>query len=426
MAMLLSFLNLPMAVLLVFVVGTEMLGQEAPTQGHGQAPQLSMAARLDLVGGSDETTENGIGAGTASTPQKLSSYYYQILPSLEINANGQRSVLHLSYTFGLSEDPASPFGNTDSQLATATLSQSLGRDWKINISDSFVRTSNLGAFNASLGTTSSVPNALSYLYYASAVNQISENNYVQVRTDYGLTPQSTLSLSGSYSLLKYPNGGPFAGDLSNQQGSSLGITYTHKTSERDSWNLAFGSSYYTFGNLGSAQSQAVSAGYSHRFANEFLFQVVAGPSYVDSSQSVDGSQTGGHYVGFNGSASLQKSLKTSTIRVYFAQTSGAASGFGSISNTRNAGFTLKQGIAKNLSLSADISAFDMQGQFGNLYAARGGSATAMIGLALNQTVSLNWGGLYQRYDQATPFGFDEKRLFVTLRYNAPGLWRSSR
>jgi hypothetical protein len=184
--------------------------------------------------------------------------------------------------------------------------------------------------------------------------------------------------------------------------------------------LQYNTAYFTFTAFDNTQSQAINVGYEHRFSSNLQFQATAGPSYVNSRQAK------GSYVSYNASAKLQQTLKAATLSAYYTHTSGNATGLGSISNTQTAGFAVNHVIGENMNLSTNLSAFDIQGQFGNLYNSRGVSAAAMIGIALNREVSLNWGGQYQRYVQAAPFGFDQKRLFISIRYSDPSLWRSVR
>src|SRR5205085_6547830 len=92
--------------------------------------------------------------------------------------------------------------DSDSHVAGATFSSSLGRNWKFSLSESFALTSNLAAFNAARGVTTSAPDAFRFLFYPSAVNQSSQSNTAQIKIDY-LTDNSTLSVDSSHALLSY-------------------------------------------------------------------------------------------------------------------------------------------------------------------------------------------------------------------------------
>jgi hypothetical protein len=130
-------------------------------------------------------------------------------------------------------------------------------------------------------------------------------------------------------------------------------------------------------------------------------------------------------IGYNTSASLQKrfrstSAQTNSIVLRYIQTSGDASGLGSVSNTRQAGFSLRRDT-RSMTAFVDISAFETTGTLGNSLNARGIQGTATIGVPLTQTLSIQGGAQYQQYDHTSPYAFSEKRVFVSLRYTNPTL-----
>ena len=54
------------------------------------------------------------------------------------------------------------------------------------------------------------------------------------------------------------------------------------------------------------------------------------------------------------------------------------------------------------------------------------SAAASFCTPSTRELSLNAGAQYHKYDQTSLFVFDQKRIFISLRYNAPELWKFSR
>ena len=146
--------------------------------------------------------------------------------------------------------------------------------------------------------------------------------------------------------------------------------------------------------------------------------VAAGPSFVQNS--------GNSYATYDASVRLLKLLKPNLVSLYYSYASGEGTGLGSISDTQHAGFGFSRPVRKKISLSLDLSGFQSHGRLGNAYGTRGASGAATVGVALNKTMSLNVGGQYQRYDQAAIFGFQDRRLFVSLRFLTPELWRFAR
>ena len=127
----------------------------------------------------------------------------------------------------------------------------------------------------------------------------------------------------------------------------------------------------------------------------------------------------------NADVTLEERLRKAAISIYFVQLGGDASGLGSISDTRRAGFNVRFD-SKRATLFMDVSAFDTKGTLDNVYDTRGAAVSASVGLPLNRTFSLNAGAQYQRYDHTADFGFEQKRLFVSLRMETPAFWRFAR
>jgi hypothetical protein len=74
----------------------------------------------------------------------------------------------------------------------------------------------------------------------------------------------------------------------------------------------------------------------------------------------------------------------------------------------------------------NVSAFETRGRLDNGFSARGLQGAAMLGVPLTRTLSMMGGAQYQQYDHASPYSFAQKRVFISLRYSNPNLFRFSR
>ena len=101
-------------------------------------------------------------------------------------------------------------------------------------------------------------------------------------------------------------------------------------------------------------------------------------------------------------------------------------GLGSAADTQHGGFGLVRQFGRRTSFSIDTSAFESRGRLGNPYRTRGGSGAVTIGFRVNDMLSWEFGGQYQRYGQVAIFGFEERRFFTSLRFRVPELWRFAR
>ena len=76
---------------------------------------------------------------------------------------------------------------------------------------------------------------------------------------------------------------------------------------------------------------------------------------------------------------------------------------------------------RNINVFVDMSTFESTGTLGNTLNTRGVQGAATIGIPLTRTVSVQGGGQYQKYDRTSLYAFDQRRVFVSLRYSNPTL-----
>jgi hypothetical protein len=105
------------------------------------------------------------------------------------------------------------------------------------------------------------------------------------------------------------------------------------------------------------------------------------------------------------------------------QTGGGVSGLGSVSTFRDLGLNMSRTLGKTTTISANVSGFNSQGLQVNALSARGVAAGGYFGFAIARKWSLNCGGQFQHYEGYNTPGYDQKRVFMSLRYSNPELWR---
>ena len=96
---------------------------------------------------------------------------------------------------------------------------------------------------------------------------------------------------------------------------------------------------------------------------------------------------------------------------------------GSISDNDRVGLGISRSLYKKASFFIDLSAFKVRSRADSAYSARGVSAASSVGITLTPKLSVNLGAQYQHYDQTSIFGFEQKRIYLSLRFTEPGLWR---
>jgi len=225
-----------------------------------------------------------------------------------------------------------------------------------------------------------------------------------------------LTINGSYSTLDYPGETLTPGVLSDQKRIAAVATYTH-SGEHYTWSLGYSGARFNFSIFQNSFNHSALAGYSYQFSQALSLRIDVGPSYLDSLDNVKSP------VGVNVTVNLKRTVQKGSFGLTVSQTSGDTSGLGSVSTFREAGLNLNRALSRSVSISADASAFDTQGLQINSVSARGIRGGGSIGYTLGRDWSLNWGGQYQHYEGYTTSGYDQKRLFMSLIYSKPALWR---
>jgi hypothetical protein len=339
---------------------------------------------------------------------------------MEMHSSGKSDVITASYAFGYRRTITGPRFSANSHVASATYSADLGRAWKLNLSDSFQMTSDLTTFNATRGDIPPI-GGLSFLFSPVSTGLSTRTNTASIGAEYRWSADSTLSFNASDSLLNYGDNTGFAGILSSQQWFSTSVTYSRRLTTRSSWNVGYTGAVLTFQDFDTTATHAASVGYSQQIGRGLTLQVSGGPAYVQTAQ------TANSYTGYNAKASLQQVIKTkTTMSLYYNEVTGNSSGVGSVSDTRSAGFGWTRLLGRAMTFYANLSGFDSKGRVANVYNVRGFSAAASFGTPLTRELSLNASAQYQQYDQTSIFGFNQKRIFISLRYNAPELWKVAR
>jgi hypothetical protein len=158
-------------------------------------------------------------------------------------------------------------------------------------------------------------------------------------------------------------------------------------------------------------------GYSYQFSPVLSIQVNAGPSYLDSIENTKSP------MGTNVTATLLRVVPKGSFALTASQTSGDTSGLGSVSRNREARLDMSHAFSRSTKFSANVSGFDTQGLQVNGLSARGIAAGGNLAFAISRDWSVNCGGQYQHYEGYNTPGYDQKRVFMSLRYSNPGLWR---
>ena len=367
---------------------------------------------IDVGGGVNDYPTN-IGQGESSNWES----FYNISPAATLSSKTARSVLSLSYAFGWNYYGSELARHSTSHTASLGVSRKLSQRWSVRVSDNYTRTNDIQTFYALRGVAIEEEGLVVYFYPVTTATAIG-TNYLNVAFDHSFSAKSTLSFGATHTFGNYgASQSPLLG-LSDLQTISVNATYTRRLNERTSWNLAYNGSHFTFDKFNSAVSTSATVGLTYTLAKETSVNVSAGPSRVDNL-NIPGSNTT-----LAVTASIAKTIKRNSFHASLSNNNATTSGVGTVSNTRSAAAGVSRALNRRVNVFADFSLFDGAGVAGNPFRTRGTSATANMGYSLARNLSLQGGLQYQRFTQPSPYAYTQRRLFVSLRYSHPNLWRS--
>jgi hypothetical protein len=395
----------PMAAVLVRVI-VFVLVSSATLNAQRKS---TLGTTIDFLGGADDSPRT---SSTLSQTKQMEPFF-ALLPSITLESLTERSSFNLNYGYGWQRTQGTQKFDSRTHTVSAGYTNHFSPRWRASINESFALTDDVQTFYALRGVLPT-PEGLTYVFSPVALEQSSTSNSVGGALDYSVSQKSGLAFSAGYSLRDYPGSGP---GLSDQQSANASVTYTRKTSEHTSWNFGYTGSFYAFSQFEDSTSNAGSVGMSTQFAKETSFAWSIGISQSKSRQSSR------DFAGYLLSAGLQRTIKGNFFHLDVSQ-NNSSTGLGGLSQTRQAGLGFSRSVGRKVNIFANGSFFDGQGILDNPFDTRGASATANVGFALSRKLSLQVGGQYQRYMEPVIYRFTQKRLFVSLRFTQPNLWRS--
>jgi len=393
----------------ILLLGT-IIAAYSPSLYAGQGRYI-LGMNADLTAGGSGP-EIATPAGSPSASRYVA--FYGTYPSLHFDARGERTTFASTYAFGFDKYTSEPGRETRSHAASAIFSTRFGPKWKLNLSDSFSMTSDISTFRL-LGGVATSPDEFQYVF-TPVFARSNQSNTANLSMDHTINERSSLSVSGSYSTLFYPGGPVISGVLSDQRRISESVTYTH-SGERNSWSVGYSGAQFIFSSFQNSRNHSGILGYSHKFSPVLSLRINVGPSYLETLESIDTP------FGANASVSLERTVQKGSFSLAFNQTSGDTSGLGSLSSYRHATIAMNRTFGRSTTVSANISGFDSHGLQLDSSSARGVTAGGSLGVGIGRDWSMNFGGQYQHYEGYSNSGYGQNRIFVSLRYSKPDLWR---
>ncbi len=352
-------------------------------------------------------------------------YYYSAFPSIDMNFRGARSAFSAAYAFGFNQTQASTSFRSTTHSVSVNFAASLNPKWRVDLSEAFRVSNDILGFNLLRGVPTQ-SELISFVFTPVTLHESIYTNTARVSLGYTVNEKSSFSFAGSTDIRRQARVTSIPGSLYDQQHAAGSVAYSLKTRRTESWSFTYGASYYDFQGAQNALSHSGEVAYSNQISSSLTYRIATGASRVKTQNSPVS------YIGYNTSASLTKVAGIHSFSLFFSQTSGTASGLGTLSDTRQAGLSFGR-TTRNMSLTGDFFAFDSRGKLGNTYDVRGFGGALSLGIPVTKTISVRTGAQFQRDDQSI-FAFTQRRAFVSLRYSdchgqcdtGPGARRAAR
>lgn len=369
-----------------------------------------------MAGGTNQIANSGL---TFFQPQTMLSSFYGLYPSLDLTSVGRRSQLSFSYTAMGDYFNGEQKVTSISHNANANLAFQLGRRTKLTLRSSFWNMPDYASLNVYKGLALT-PVGFQFIYEPTLAQRSSQNISGGGGIEFGLTKNSNLTIDLSSYFRNYEKSDLFIGRLSDQTRYEGKLGYSRTLSERRTLSFNYHVVENRYQEYGKVRTHTASISYSQQLTPSMRFSVEAGPSYVIGANQAES------YVGYLASAGISRAIRSSQLALNYSHRSGDSTGVGGVSETQSAGLSLQFPFGRRFSFTTSITAYDSRARLDNPYNTRSISGALNLSYSLGRRWSLGVGGSYRKNEGVNTLDNEYERVFVSLAYRAPDLWRFSR
>jgi len=354
-------------------------------------------------------------SGSTQIQQSLAPFY-GFYPSVNMQSAGRRSMLNLSYTALLERFNGDQKINSFAHVLHSGFAVNAGPRFRLNFSGSFSSAPDY-TFVQVLQGFPTVPDA-NFVYQPAIGKSTMKTFRGGAGAELDLSYRSYVTFDFSTWALNHEQNSTITGTFVDQRRKEGRLGYWYRFSAHQSIDLQYAVITNDYAELGRGRTQAAVIGLTRQFSPALDIHVQAGPAYV-TYDNIPG------YYGYVLSASLTRKIRSSNIAGYYSHTPGDSSGLGTLSNLHAGGISIFSPFWKRMELGTSLSAFTSRGAIDGSNRYRGFYGTVNISYPLSPRWFVAWGGSYRWnvYDNAMQQEY--KRLFMSIRFRAPELWRTS-
>jgi hypothetical protein len=377
--------------------------------------RYTLGSQLNFVaGGTNQQTLSSIQFQKGLAP------FYGFYPTVDILSAGQTTQVNLSYSALLERYVGDQSFTSNSNLARVGFLKK-GQRYKLEFNASFSDSPEDLLINVITGTVPEA-NGFRFLFQPSRTQSSRQAIYGGAGTEVTLSERSYLSFDFLAASLNYydinapPNTDPNSLLFLDQIRKEGRLGYAYKL---DGSHVASVHYIYTdtsFGGHGIGKTQGVAFTYATQINPALQFTVTGGPAFLSGRLEPVS-------VGYIAAARVMRRLGSSNLAAYYNHGSGDGTGLGSLSNIHSTGFNMSSPLSRKIAIGVGISSFigaggSGVGRYTGVYSA------ADLSYELGRRWYVSLGGEYRFNSNNSPLDQDFKRIFVSLRFRAPDLWRS--
>lgn len=388
----------------------------------------TVSTEIDVVGAIDDNPQvSGLGLFDLEEDYITS---YGVYPSIRLNSEGPNTEYQLYYVFGLNRMDTALDLDSESHEAGGLFRGNLSRNVSLEITERFRKSPDFGTFSFFRGIVFT-PEGMFFDYENVALRRDSYHNNTTAMIDYRFGPRSTLSFGGGASVRNFEADPLFARRYPNQNQYNGAIKLKRDLNARTGWSLGYNMIHHDFRQVYSdARVHDATIGLNHQISRTASLIMEAGPSYTEFLGDAIGPA---NYTGYNARFNITKSFEDEEVSLFYRRRSGASVGFGGLSKTQEVGFHFMRPFGRSTSINFGATLFDTDRVFENPYETRGLRTSLVWSYLVSANWTINVGASYVSQDSPNIepdlpsfLDLERRRVYVSLTFMLPNMWRFSR
>lgn len=381
------------------------------------APSPLIAERRWIIGTQHDFSFGGANQA-AFTSTRMQSDFSPLLgyyPALDVKSIGRTTDIDISYV-GLAErfDGRERLDTFSHDAGLAFTARS-GRSFRLRLAGAFSTAPDYTSLEVLKGVAPD-PSIFEFVFQPLARSR-QQTVRGRIGVEMGLTERSLLLVDLSAYSRKYLDTIVPTPLLMDQVRSSGVLGLRRSLSAHDSIDVEYAFVQNDYRGYGKGRSSAAVIGYTRRLSPNLEVRVEAGPARTSFSG------ISSHY-GYAAAAYVTKTIGSQRLAVNYEHRPGDSSGLGSISNLHSAGLSLFSPLWRRIDIGASLLFFRSR-PFDGGRSSRGFYGSADLSYPLSRRWFLIWGGSFRANSYGDPGDWTFKQLYMSLRFRAPELWRTS-